>query len=115
MTLWTELESMFMVVLSVIQADGNRPGDYMHSGMRGDPHVGAFRRCSFTKTESDSNRSLRASPVSHLLVSMPTGPKVTQFPSVLQLFARVFQDRPLTKLIPSQGWREGTSNVAYGF
>src|SRR6267142_7142873 len=36
----------------VMQADGNGSGEYMHSGMRGDPHVGAFRRCSFTKTET---------------------------------------------------------------
>ena len=35
----------------VVQADGNGSGDYMHSGMRGGPHVGAFRRCSFTETE----------------------------------------------------------------
>jgi len=40
--------------MMVVQADGNGLGDYMHSGMRGGPHVGAFRRCSFTKTESNS-------------------------------------------------------------
>jgi len=34
-----------------MQADGNGSGDDMHSGMRGCPHVGAFRRCSFTETE----------------------------------------------------------------
>src|SRR5260221_13347464 len=60
--------------MMVVQADGNGSGDYMHSGMRGSPHVGAFRRCSFTKTESYSKRSLRASSVIHLLVSRPTGP-----------------------------------------
>jgi len=41
-----------------MQADGNGSGDYMHSGMRGGPHVGAFRRCSFTETESYSKHSL---------------------------------------------------------
>jgi len=37
-----------------MQADGNGSGEYMHSGMRGDPHVGAFRRCSFTESEINS-------------------------------------------------------------
>jgi len=37
-----------------MQADGNGSDDYMHSGMRGVAHVGAFRRCSFTEAESDS-------------------------------------------------------------
>jgi len=46
-----------------MQAGGNGSGDYMHSGMRGGPHAGAFRRCSFTETESDSNRPLRTSPI----------------------------------------------------
>ena len=73
----------------------------MHSGMRGCPHVGAFRRCSFTKTESDSNRSYRASPASRLLVSVQQALRVTQFPSVLQLLPE-FSGRPSTKLIPSQ-------------
>ncbi len=39
------------IFVHVAQADGNGSGDYMHSGMRGGPHVGAFRRCSFTETE----------------------------------------------------------------
>ena len=37
--------------LRFVQADGNGPGEYMHSGMRGDPHVGAIRHCSFTEAE----------------------------------------------------------------
>src|SRR2546430_16706103 len=65
--------SLFIVHMMVVQADGNGLGDYMHSGMRGGPHVGAFRRCSFTKTESYSKRNSRASSVIHLLVSRPTG------------------------------------------
>src|ERR1700689_983079 len=43
---------LFMLFFSlVMQADGNGSGDYLHSGMRGGPQVGAFRRCSFTDTE----------------------------------------------------------------
>src|SRR5437868_15336922 len=55
--------------MMVVQADGNGRGDYMHSAMRGGPHVGAFRRCSFTETESNSKCHPRASPVIPLLVS----------------------------------------------
>ena len=50
--------------LIVMQADGNGSGAYMHSGMRGGPHVGALRRCSFTEAENYSKRNLRASPES---------------------------------------------------
>src|SRR3954467_13486654 len=57
----------------------------MHSGIRGGPHVGAFRRCSFANAESYSKRNLRASPVIHLLVSIPTGPYGEPIPSVLQV------------------------------
>ena len=45
------------------QVDGDGPGDYMHSGIRGGPHVGAFRRCSFTETELKLHAHLRATPV----------------------------------------------------
>src|SRR5256885_15659775 len=75
-----------------MQADGNGSGDYMHSGMRGGPHVGAFRRCSFTETESYSKWNPRASSVIHLLVSSQQVLMVIHFPSVLQAIARVFQD-----------------------
>src|SRR5689334_7629042 len=61
--------SVFIVHMMVVQADGNGLGDYMHSGMRGGPHIGAFRRCSFTGTESNSKEHRRASPVIPLLVS----------------------------------------------
>src|SRR2546428_12398776 len=33
----------------VMQADGKGAGEYMHSGMRGDPPVGAVRPCSIAK------------------------------------------------------------------
>ena len=36
---------------TVVQTDGNGSDDYMHSGIRGGPHAGAFRWCSFTKAE----------------------------------------------------------------
>src|SRR6185295_7179157 len=39
-------------------------GAYMHSGMRGGPHVGALRRCSFAITGNYPNRGSRASPES---------------------------------------------------
>jgi hypothetical protein len=42
---------LFHGLLWLKQADGNGSGDDMHSGMRGSPHVGAFRRCSFTEAE----------------------------------------------------------------
>jgi len=79
----------------VMQADGNGSGAYMHSGIRGGPHVGALRRCSFTKTESNSKRSLRASPE-----SPPAGLasqqilKVTLLPSALQLLRPEFFRTP---------------------
>jgi hypothetical protein len=58
----------------------------MHSGMRGGPHVGALRRCSFRETEIDSNGILEHLPKAHLLVSMSQQVlKVTPFPSILQL------------------------------
>jgi len=75
-----------------MQADGNGSGDYMHSGMRGGPHVGAFRRCSFTKTESYSKRHSRASSVIHLLVSSQQVLMVIHFPSVLQLLPECFRN-----------------------
>src|SRR5258708_4768687 len=78
------------------QADGNGSGDYMHSGMRGSPHVGAFRRCSFTKAEIDSNRVSRASPASRLLVSVQQALMVAQFPSVLQGYLSLQDARHLT-------------------
>ncbi len=36
----------------VVQIDGDGLGDYLHSGMRGGPQVGAFRQRSFGVTES---------------------------------------------------------------
>jgi len=58
-----------------MQADGNGSGAYMHSGMRGDPHVGALRQCSFANTESDSRSINEHLPKAHLSVSIPpTGP-----------------------------------------
>jgi len=47
-----------------MQTGANGSGAYMHSGMRGGPHVGALRRCSFAKAESYSNGIPRASPES---------------------------------------------------
>ena len=85
-----------------MQADGNGSGDYMHSGIRGGPHVGAFRRCSFANTESNSKRVSRASPVIHLLVSCQQVLMVTLLPSALQLLPEFFRTAPLTKHIPSQ-------------
>src|SRR3954465_13099559 len=61
MTRWAIASLFIRLYLLVVQADGNRSGDYMHSGMRGSPHVGAFRRCSFAKTESYSYVDSRAS------------------------------------------------------
>src|SRR6266702_6694084 len=78
----------------------------MHSGMRGGPHVGAFRQCSFTKTESYSKRNSRASSVIHLLVSDQQVLMVIHFPSVLQLLPECFRT-PDTNLIPSPIPRTG--------
>src|SRR5712664_1631591 len=82
-----------------MQADGNGSGDYMHSGMRGGPHVGAFRRCSFTETESYSKWNPRASSVIHLLVSSQQVLMVIHFPSVLQLLPECFR-RPIQTSYP---------------
>src|SRR5437867_3081275 len=90
-----------LFVFFVMQADGNGSGDYMHSGMRGGPHVGAFRRCSFTETENYSKWNPRASSVIHLLVSSQQVLRVIHFPSVLQLLPECFRT-PDTNLIPSQ-------------
>jgi hypothetical protein len=58
-----------------MQADGNGSGAYMHSGMRGVPHVGALRRCSFANAESYSRSINEHLPKAHLPVSnTPTGP-----------------------------------------
>src|SRR5438876_5091171 len=89
-----------LFVSFVMQADGNGSGDYMHSGMRGGPHVGAFRRCSFTKRENYSKWNPRASSVIHLLVSSQQVLMVIHFPSVLQLLPECFRT-PNTNLIPS--------------
>jgi len=89
-----------------MQADGKRAGDYMHSGMRGGPHVGAFRRCSFTEAESYSKRNPRASSVIHLLVSSQQVLMVIHFPSVLQLLPECLRT-PDTNLIPSRSARNG--------
>ena len=72
--------------LTVMQADGNGSGAYMHSGIRGGPHVGALRRCSFTNTESDSKRqstSISRKPTCWLAYQQVL--KVALLPSVLQL------------------------------
>ena len=76
----------------------------MHSGIRGGPHVGALRRCSFANTESDSKSIHEHLPKAHLPVSIYRQVlKVALLPSVLQLLRpEFFQDAPLTKLIPSQ-------------
>jgi hypothetical protein len=50
----TCFDSSFILFLTVRQTDGNGAGADRHSGMRGGPQVGALRRCSFTKTESDA-------------------------------------------------------------
>ena len=71
-----------------MQADGNGSGDYMHSGMRGGPHVGAFRRCSFTETEI--KLQVYSSSISRKPTCWFSGQqvlKVTLFPSVLQLLS----------------------------
>src|SRR5438874_13838333 len=52
-----------------MQTDGNGSGAYMHSGIRGGPHVGALRRCSFANTESYSRSITEHLPKAHLLVS----------------------------------------------
>jgi len=69
----------------------------MHSGMRGGPHVGALRRCSFTETENYSKFNPRASPE-----SPPAGQhyqpvlKVALLSPVCNGWALNFQDAPLT-------------------
>src|ERR1041385_3761283 len=69
MTRSTGWESWFIFgSLTVVQADGNRSGAYMHSGMRGGPHVGALRRCSFTNTRNYPNGIHEHLPQAHLLV-----------------------------------------------
>ena len=62
--------SSFILFLTVMQADGNGSGAYMHSGMRGGPHVGALRRCSFTPKRRVTPRgSDEHLPKAHLRVS----------------------------------------------
>src|SRR5882757_344858 len=85
--------------MMVVQADGNGRGDYMHSGMRGGPHVGAFRRCSFTETESNSKCHPRASPVIPLLVSSQQViryPRFRPFCNLLPEFFRTAHYKPHT-------------------
>jgi len=63
----------------------------MHSGIRGGPHVGALRRCSFTETESNSTLIHEHLPKAHLPVSIYRQvPKVALLPSVLQLLCLEF-------------------------
>jgi hypothetical protein len=62
----------------------------MHSGMRGDPHVGALRRCSFTNTESNSIAIHEHLPQALLLVKHTNRLIVTRFPSFLQLLLSEF-------------------------
>ena len=76
----------------------------MHSGMRSDPHVGAFAPVlthrngdCFSETESTS---ISRKPTCWF--SFPTGLMVTPFPPVLQLQPECAQGTPLTKHIPSQ-------------
>jgi len=69
-----------------MQADGNGSGDYMHSGMRGGPHVGAFRRCSFTDTEIElqcSSTSISRNPTCGLADQQVL--TMALFPSALQV------------------------------
>jgi len=84
-----------------MQADGNGSDDYMHSGMRGVAHVGAFRRCSFTKAECYSERSFRAFPVIDLLVSGQQALWWLRFRPSCKCYPSA-SGRPSTKLIPSQ-------------
>lgn len=74
--------------------NGNGSGASMHSGMRGGPHVGALRRCSFTNTESYSERSFRASPESPPAGSLPTGPYGEPVSVRSASAARVSRDAP---------------------
>ncbi len=91
----------------VVQADGNGPGDYMHSGMRGGPHVGAFRRCSFTEAEiylqlysSSVSRNPPASLAYQQVLQWPCfRPSYNCFPSA--------QGAPIKKLIPSRKFGHG--------
>src|SRR5262249_30667909 len=82
----------------VVQADRNGSGAYMHSGMRGDPHVGALRRCSFTNTESNSIAIHEHLPQALLLVKHTNkahGDPLSVLPATAAF--RVFQDRLLNK------------------
>src|SRR5215468_2958209 len=54
--------SVFIFALRLCRRTENGSGAYMHSGMRGGPHVGALRQRSFTKSESYSSVLFRASP-----------------------------------------------------
>jgi len=70
----------------------------MHSGMRGDPHVGALRRCSFTNTESNSIAIHEHLPQALLLVKHTNrahGDPLSVLPATAAF--RVFQDRLLNK------------------
>ena len=74
----------------------------MHSGMRGGPHVGALRRCSFTETESDSMFYDEHLPKAHLLVSITNRSlRWPHFRPSAICSALSSQDAPMTKLIPS--------------
>ena len=77
-----------------MQADGDGPGDYMHSGIRGGPHAGAFRRCSFTETELELQRkstsNSRSSPASLAMTDRPYGVPVSVLPAIA---SRVSRDR----------------------
>jgi len=95
-----------------MQADGNGSGAFMHSGMRGGPHVGALRRCSFTETESYSERNPRASPESPPAGSLPTGPDGDPVSVRSASAARVSRDAPSTKLIPSRISRIGAAGCS---
>ena len=100
-----------------MQADGNGSGDYMHSGMRGGPHVGAFRRCSFT--EAEIKLQAQSTSISRKPTCWFSGQQVlmmTHFPSALQLLpecsgAPINKPHTLTEL---HGW-QNMRNLANAF
>src|SRR4030095_16434737 len=75
----------------------------MHSGMRGGPHVGAFRRCSFTETELKlqcESTSISRRPAAGLARTHSS--KGDPFSVHSAMAARVLAGPPPTNFIPSQ-------------
>jgi len=81
--IWSCIWVHFILYL-VVQADGNRSGALQALRYAGRSHVGALRRCSFTKAENYSKVHSRASPVGHLPVSSQQVLMITIFPPALQ-------------------------------